>query len=232
MTTHGAAAPEEVGTAVRNRALWFLVCVIAYMACGVFLLDIEAVRDRFIAPWTRTNAELSASLATAIGVETTAVGTLVRSGSASLNIKDGCNGVHALLILISSVLAFPVAWRHRLLGVVIGALTVLGANLFRLLNLIVVARYFPEQLEFFPHLCMADADHRHRIRPSSWPGGASLDRLARNRPRLSPPRFAPRLALREAVRIARGIRHLHRLAAIVGLERARRALRLARADSG
>jgi exosortase H (IPTLxxWG-CTERM-specific) len=119
------------------------------MVVGVALLDVPFVRDGLVAPWTRFNATASAALASLCGVETTATGTFVQSGSARLNIQGGCNGAHALLILLASVLAFPAPWGRRLIGAVVGTLAVLGFNLIRLVNLIAVARYSPDHLELF-----------------------------------------------------------------------------------
>jgi len=57
--------------------------------------------------------------------------------------------VHALLILVATMLAFPAPWGRRLLGIAVGTLAVLGCNVVRLVTLIVVARYFPARLEQF-----------------------------------------------------------------------------------
>ena len=133
----------------RSAAVWFLGLLAVYLIIGVFLLDVPFVRDRLVDPWTRFNAAASAELASLIGVETTATGTRVRSGPARLNILEGCNGAHALVILLATTLAYPAPWARRLVGALTGTLVLLGFNLVRLVNLIVVARYFPARLELF-----------------------------------------------------------------------------------
>jgi len=133
----------------RSVAFWFLGLLALYLVAGVILIDLPFVRDGFVDPWTRFNASASASLASLIGVDSSATGTLIRSGTARLNVRDGCNGVHALLILLSAVFAFPATWQRRLIGAVAGMLAVLLCNLIRLVNLIIVARYFPTRLELF-----------------------------------------------------------------------------------
>jgi exosortase H (IPTLxxWG-CTERM-specific) len=133
----------------RRQAVVFAVLFFAYLAAGNLLFFVPAVKAGAIEPWTRLNAAASAAIASAFGVESHADGTEVSSGAARLDVKQGCNGVHALLILLSSILAFPAPWSRRLIGVVAGTVALLGINLLRVVNLIVVARYFPDRLELF-----------------------------------------------------------------------------------
>ena len=122
---------------------------LVYLAAGNVLFFVPAVKAGAIDPWTRINAAMSAAIASAFGVESHAAGTEVTSGQATLDVKQGCNGVHALLVLVSSILAFPASWGRRVVGVAAGTVALLGINLLRVVNLIVVARYFPDKLELF-----------------------------------------------------------------------------------
>jgi exosortase/archaeosortase family protein len=129
------------------RPARFVIALFVYLVAGVGLLAWEPVERGIVRPWTRWNASGAAVLATLLGVETSAADTAVRSGSTQLDIQNGCNGVHALLILACSMLAFPATWRRRLIGLLVGTVTVLGCNLVRLVTLIFVARYFSAHLE-------------------------------------------------------------------------------------
>ena len=64
---------------------------------------------------------------------------------------QGCNGVHALPHpAIVNLPAFPPPpWSRRWIGVIAGTVAILGINLLRVVNLIVVARYYPDKLELF-----------------------------------------------------------------------------------
>jgi len=77
------------------------------------------------------------------------LGTAISSGSATLDVRNGCNGVHALLILASAILASPVLWRRRLVGALLGAVMVFAFNVVRLMVLLFVARHSPDWLELF-----------------------------------------------------------------------------------
>jgi exosortase H (IPTLxxWG-CTERM-specific) len=136
-------APARVGI------IRFLLLFALYLIVGNVLLSLHPVETGFVEPWTRFNATGSAALARLTGIEAQANGTQVSYESGTLNILIGCNGVEALLILVSSLFAFPSSWGRRLIGVLAGTVVILGANLLRLLNLILIARFFPNWLEFF-----------------------------------------------------------------------------------
>ncbi|HKQ60631.1 MAG TPA: exosortase H [Candidatus Polarisedimenticolaceae bacterium] len=133
----------------RASTLGFLLRFAVYLVAGSLVLAIPWVDARLVAPWTRFNAAASAAVARMVGIDARADGTEVSYGSGTLNVLTGCNGVEALLILAAAVIAFPAPWKSRLAGVLAGVPLILAANLVRLGNLIVVARYFPERLELF-----------------------------------------------------------------------------------
>ena len=120
-----------------------------YLAVGSVLIGLWPVKDYLVQPWTRINVILSAALSQMIGIDVVSAGTNLRVPEMTLNVLDGCNGVFALLIFASAVLAFPSKPSHKAVGVSLGAFLLLGANLVRLVNLVYVARYYPDSLEFF-----------------------------------------------------------------------------------
>ena len=127
----------------------FVVLFAVYVLAGVALMAVPRIDANLVDPWTRLNAGASAKLTDLLGFETTVTGTTVRSGTATVEVLDGCNGAHALLILLSSILAYPAPWRRRVTGALLGILAILGFNLVRLVNLILVARFWPDRLELF-----------------------------------------------------------------------------------
>lgn len=56
-------------------------------------------------------------------------------GGPGIEIVAGCNGVEAVLILISAVLAFPSPWRYKLIGVGVGFVAIQALNLVRIISL-------------------------------------------------------------------------------------------------
>jgi hypothetical protein len=122
----------------RASPLRFVALFAIYVVSGTALMAVPWIDSNLVDPWTRLNAGASAGITDLAGFDTTSEGTLVRSGSATLQVLDGCNGAHALLILVSAILAYPAPW-----------IAILGFNLVRLVNLILVARLWPSRLELF-----------------------------------------------------------------------------------
>ena len=70
-------------------------------------------------------------------------GTVIQSPRFAVNIRNGCNGVEAMLIFLAAVLAFPAPWKARLLGLAIGAVAIQAVNLVRVVALYLTGAYFP-----------------------------------------------------------------------------------------
>jgi len=141
--------PEARKSRISKIPWSFLVLFGFYLLVGNFVLALSSVDVHFIEPWTKANAAAAAALTRLFGFEAKAAGTLLSAGSASLSVKGGCDGVHAVLILASAVMAFPVRWGRRFLGILMGAIAIFGFNILRLVSLLLIAAYFPAQLEFF-----------------------------------------------------------------------------------
>ena len=127
----------------------FAVRMAFYLVVGNLLLLLPWVRESFVEPWTEANVLGAVRLSRVIGEDFPAAGTLVLAGPRNLDVKPGCNGVHALVLCLSAVLAYPASGMRRVAGVVLGIVLIFGINLLRLVNLFLVARYIPDQLELF-----------------------------------------------------------------------------------
>lgn len=128
----------------------FLLVFLAIVAAGVALLELDVVERGFVTPWTVANTKAAAFVCNVVGVETTVSrDTYLQTGTTTLEVQNACNGVHAVLIFVAAVLAFPGGGLAKLWGIVGGTVLMFGANLVRLVNLVVVARFAEGLLEFF-----------------------------------------------------------------------------------
>lgn len=127
----------------------FILLYGLYLLLGSMALGLGPIREHMVRPWTQFNAFCAAWAGRLLGIEVSSQDTMLHMGSDSLEVMDGCNGVVALVVFSSAVLAFPVRWKQRIWGVGVGIVLILGFNLVRLVNLIFVARSFPQHLEFF-----------------------------------------------------------------------------------
>jgi exosortase H (IPTLxxWG-CTERM-specific) len=73
-----------------------------------------------------------------------------------IQIVAGCNGVEAVLILVSAVLAFPAPWSHKLAGIGLGFLAIQTLNLVRIISLFYLHEWNHVWFEWF-HLYLWQA---------------------------------------------------------------------------
>ena len=123
------------------------------MLLGALLLGgaaqaLSVVQAAFVQPWTRWNAGAAVLLLRAFGLQAATHGTLLALDDATLDVRAGCNGLVALLLLGSAILAFPAPWRRRAAGIAVAAALVFALNALRLGTLVLIARYAPARLEF------------------------------------------------------------------------------------
>ena len=73
-----------------------------------------------------------------------------------IQIVAGCNGVEAVLILVSAVLAFPAPWKHKLAGIGLGFVAIQALNLVRIISLYYLQRWNQVWFDWF-HLYLWQA---------------------------------------------------------------------------
>ena len=127
----------------------FLLLYALYFVAGNLILLLPPVKTWFVAPWTELNTHWAATLAGLFGSGFQAVETMVYTGGLTLSVKPGCNGVHALVLCLGAILAFPATWASRALGVLMATFGIFGLNIVRLVNLFYIAQRFPDRLELF-----------------------------------------------------------------------------------
>jgi exosortase H (IPTLxxWG-CTERM-specific) len=139
-----APAPEAAPFWRRNRReLTFLILFLALLAGGFTLISVNWVNDHVVEPFTAGVARVSGAVLNLLGQDVTMQGTVIRSPRFSVNIRNGCNGVEAMLIFLAAVLAFPASWRSRLAGLGLGVVAIQIVNLIRVVALFLTGVYFP-----------------------------------------------------------------------------------------
>lgn len=69
-------------------------------------------------------------------------------GHTTIVVGQGCDGLDGLMLLISAILAFPVAWQRRLVGLLVGVPLLYSCNLMRITGLYYTRRYWPLHFRF------------------------------------------------------------------------------------
>jgi exosortase H (IPTLxxWG-CTERM-specific) len=127
-----------------RREATFLIVFLLLLGGSFTLISVNWVNDHAIEPFTAGIARVSGVVLDLMGQNITQQGTVLRSPRFAVNIRNGCNGVEAMLIFLAAVLAFPAPWRSRLLGLVFGILAIQAVNLVRVVALFLTGAYFPQ----------------------------------------------------------------------------------------
>jgi len=126
-----------------RREITFLVLFVLLLGGSFTLISINWINDHVIEPFTGGIARLSGAVLNLLGQHVALRGTVIQGPHFAVNIRNGCNGVEAMLIFLSAVLAFPASWRSRLAGLALGILAIQAVNLVRVVSLYLTGAYLP-----------------------------------------------------------------------------------------
>jgi exosortase H (IPTLxxWG-CTERM-specific) len=129
--------------------------LVAFSACALssFALLLAPAFRPAVALFSRTLVRTSSSIISVSGGHARIEGPertiLVHpTGGMGVEMKDGCNGVNVTLLLWSALLAFPVSWRQRLKGLLLGTLAIQAVNLVRFVSLFYLLQYNRQLFDF------------------------------------------------------------------------------------
>jgi exosortase H (IPTLxxWG-CTERM-specific) len=135
-------------------AVLFVVLVL-----GLFGLEITTwAQEHFVLPFTAGLAKVSVFLVLLFDDQVAASGKIISSlkNGFAVEIQPGCNGIEALIILFSAIVAFPSTWKQKLVGLTIGFFAIQGLNLVRIISLFYMGQYSMVAFKWF-HLYLWQA---------------------------------------------------------------------------
>lgn len=112
------------------------------------LVALNPVNDHVIVPFTAVVARCTALLLRGVEGGVVAVGTVIRSPRFALDVRNGCNGVEAVILLVAAILAFPSTLRSRLAGLMVAAVAIELLNLVRLSSLFLLGEHYRRVFDF------------------------------------------------------------------------------------
>jgi len=135
--------------------------VIIFLACLLILFTLELlqpVQTHVILPFTAGVAHVSVWLMHLFDHEVIARQNDILNAATGggIEIVAGCNGIEAVLILVSAVLAFPAPWKHKLIGMALGFFAIQSLNLVRIVSLFYLHEWNQVWFEWF-HLYLWQA---------------------------------------------------------------------------
>jgi exosortase H (IPTLxxWG-CTERM-specific) len=114
----------------RFIGLYALVLTVSF---GV--LALRPVNDGVVNPYTTLVAHEAKVVLNLFGEGAVVSGQVLSSPRFSVAIHNGCNGLEAILIFVSGVVAFPASWRSKLIGIVLGFAAIQVFNVVRIVSL-------------------------------------------------------------------------------------------------
>jgi exosortase H (IPTLxxWG-CTERM-specific) len=126
---------------------------------GLFSLRITKFGTEYVTvPFTGVLADISAFLIKAFDADVVSYGIIIQSLSTgfAVQIAPGCDGIEAVIILVSAILAFPSPWKHKLIGIGIGFVAIQALNLVRIISLFYLGQWNQTWFDWF-HLYLWQA---------------------------------------------------------------------------
>lgn len=127
----------------KHPILKFLLGFLGSMALFYLFYYSSLYRNHLEGPFLNAQATISNALLRLLGYSTKVYGASIASSDFSVDIKNGCDGLEAIAILVSGILIFPVPFRLKVPGLAWGILILLILNLLRIAGLYLVGIHFP-----------------------------------------------------------------------------------------
>jgi exosortase H (IPTLxxWG-CTERM-specific) len=117
----------------RSCLVFLLILLVSYS-----VLVTEWGQRSIMKPASELTAEAAALLIKVFDRGVIADGATVRSTWFSVEVKEGCNGIHAVIIPLAGVIAFPTTWRKKVIGALFILLGLSVINTIRVVTLVIV----------------------------------------------------------------------------------------------
>lgn len=138
---------------LRFLILFFVICLV------LFGVEVSKPGEKWIVePFTSVLASVSVWLIMLFDDNVISYGKIIQSttNAFAVSIERGCNGLEAVIILVSGVLAFPASVRDKMVGLAVGFIAIQALNLVRIISLFYLGQYSKVWFDWF-HLYLWQA---------------------------------------------------------------------------
>ena len=97
-------------------------------------------------PILNVQAKISSFFLTILGQGTTANKDMITSPEYAISIKNGCDGLETLAIMLSGIVVFPISFRLKWPGLLYGTLALMALNFIRIVALFIVGKNFSQEV--------------------------------------------------------------------------------------
>ena len=127
--------------------LGFAACMIIFYIIYLSPFFVEYIGR----PILTVQAKISSFLLNILGQGTTANNDIITSPEYSISIKNGCDGLETLAIMLSGIVVFPISFRLKWPGLLYGTLALMVLNFIRIVGLYIVGKNFSNAVFDFLH---------------------------------------------------------------------------------
>jgi len=122
----------------RFQAIRFIVVFLGLSLALTLLVQTTWIDQTLLAPYTRMLTSIAGGILHVVGREADVTGTIITERRFAVDIRRGCDGVVASILLISACLAYPFGWRQRFAGMLTGFGIIFVLNMVRIVVLFIV----------------------------------------------------------------------------------------------
>jgi len=122
----------------------FVVSIILF-----YLLFYSAPYEKWIGdPFIKFQGWVSAGILDVFGLDASSTGQTLSGDGYSVNIQKNCDGSEVTALFLCSILVFPIAFKYKLPGLILGGITLITLNILRICLLFMSGKNFPEWFDF------------------------------------------------------------------------------------
>jgi exosortase H (IPTLxxWG-CTERM-specific) len=131
----------------KNPVLGFVLVfgVLLLVLYGLTLT--RAFRKELFPAYLTLNARVSSAVLNVLGQSTAVSGTSIQKPGFAIDIRRGCDAIDPIILFCSAVVAFPMSWKKKILGLVLGAIVLALLNLVRIISLFFIGAYYPSAFD-------------------------------------------------------------------------------------
>lgn len=134
---------------VSKKDLHFLTLMAVFVVI-VFALYREEIVGPLLAPLAMLTAKMTFALLQWLGTEAVRNATVIyQPGGFAYDVSYTCTGILPITFLVAAMLAYPVPFAYRVIGVIVGTTILLLLNFGRLVHLFQIGVHNPGNFDFW-----------------------------------------------------------------------------------
>lgn len=132
---------------LKHPVLLFMFGFIGLAVLFYFLINLSYFKLNMHPKLNAFYAAVSSLILNLLGYQTTVSNSLIQSSLFSIDIEQGCDALEPIGLFTAAVIAYPVAIRKKLVGLLIGPFLLCILNIIRIVSLFFIGIYYQKIFE-------------------------------------------------------------------------------------